>query len=129
MIVIRRTLLVTTLLGCALAPQLSAQQALKVPAGLPDWAFNIPDKVQPIAIRAEGVVTVPGSTKKYEAGKIAGNANPPDWFPEEHLPAPKAVAGGQGVRFACGSCHLMSGQSHSVTARIARMPAAHLMRA
>jgi cytochrome c553 len=131
--VTRQFLRRSALVGCALAPlfiapQLSAQQALKVPAGLPDWAFNIPDKVQPVAIRAEGVVTVPGSAKKYEAAKIAGNANPPDWFPDEHPPAPKAVTGGQGVRFACGSCHLMSGQSHSEAADIAGMPAAYLMR-
>ncbi|HMA72062.1 MAG TPA: hypothetical protein VKP67_11320, partial [Xanthobacteraceae bacterium] len=44
---------------CALAPllvaqKLNAQEALKVPEGLPDWAFNIPDKVQPTAVRVEG---------------------------------------------------------------------------
>ena len=27
--------------------ELNAQAALTVPAGLPDWAFNIPDKIQP----------------------------------------------------------------------------------
>ena len=43
-------------LVCALAPLfmargLSAQEALTVPEGLPDWAFNIPDKIQPTAVR------------------------------------------------------------------------------
>src|SRR5262245_43742788 len=95
---------------CALAPLFSvqeanAQEALTVPEGLPDWAFNIPDKVQPSGVRPEGIVKVPGSTKEYDAAKIAGNANPPDWFPDEHPPAPKAVTGGTGIRFACGSCH------------------------
>ncbi len=110
------------------ARELSAQAALLVPAGLPDWAFNIPDKVQPTAVRPEGIITAPGSAKKYEATKIAGNANPPDWFPDEHSAAPRAVTGGQGVRFACGSCHLMSGQGHPESADIAGMPAAYLMR-
>jgi len=120
-------------LACALAPLLiaqgvNAQAELKVPAGLPDWAFNIPDKVQPSAVRPQGTVTVPGSAKKYEAAKIAGNATPPDWFPDEHPAAPKAVAGGEGARFACGSCHLMSGQSHAEAADIAGMPADYIIR-
>jgi cytochrome c553 len=120
-------------LVCALAPLLgarnvNAQAALSVPAGLPDWAFNIPDKVQPSAVRPEGIVRAPGSAKAYDAAKIAGNANPPDWFPDEHPAAPRSVTGGPGITFACGSCHLMSGQGHPEAADIAGMPAAYLIR-
>ncbi len=107
---------------------LNAQEALTVPAGLPDWAFNIPDKIQPTAVRVEGIVRAPGSTKEYEWAKVAGTANPPDWFPDEHPPAPKAVTGGPGIRFACGACHLMSGQGHPEAADIAGMPAEYLIR-
>ncbi|HEY4264275.1 MAG TPA: c-type cytochrome [Micropepsaceae bacterium] len=120
-------------LVCGLAPlliarELNAQAELTVPAGLPDWTFNIPDKAQPSAVRVEGIVKAPGSTKEYEAAKIAGNANPPDWFPDEHPAAPHVVTGGQGVRFACGSCHLMSGQGHSEAADLAGQPAEYLIR-
>ncbi len=120
-------------LACAFAPFLmaqaiSAQEALKVTEGLPDWLFNIPDKVQPSAVKVEGIIKAPGSAKEYEAAKIAGTANPPDWFPDEHPPAPKVVTGGPGIRFACGACHLMSGQSHSEAADIAGMPAEYLVR-
>jgi cytochrome c553 len=120
-------------LALALAPligvrEVKAQAELTVPAGLPDWAFNIPDKVQPSAVRVEGIVKAPGSARAYEAAKIAGTANPPDWFPDEHPPAPRAVTGGQGIRFACGACHLMSGQGHPEAADIAGLPAAYLMR-
>ena len=120
-------------LVCALAPllaarELNAQAALTVPAGLPDWAFNIPDKIQPSAVRPEGIVRAPGSTKEYDAAKIAGNANPPDWFPDEHPAAPRSVTGGTGITFACGSCHLMSGQGHPEAADIAGMPAEYLIR-
>jgi cytochrome c553 len=108
--------------------QLGAQQALKVPDGLPDWAFNIPDRVQPTAVKLEGIIKAPGSAKEYAATKIAGNANPPDWFPDQHPPAPRVVAGGPEIRFACGSCHLMSGQGHPESADIAGMPAAYLIR-
>ncbi len=119
-------------LACAVAPLLvvraGAQEALKIPDGLPEWAFNIPDKAQPAAFRPQGVVKAPGSAREYEAAKIAGTANPPDWFPDEHPPAPKAVTGGPGIRFACGACHLMSGQSHPEAADIAGMPAEYLVR-
>src|SRR5207302_9605239 len=56
------------------------------------------------------------------------NGNPPDWLPGAHPPAPKVVMGAQGIRFACGSCHLMSGQGHPEAADIADMPAAYIMR-
>jgi cytochrome c553 len=122
-----------SVLVCALAPllivrQLTAQAPLTVPAGLPDWAFNIPDKIQPTAVRVEGIVKAPGSAKEYEAAKIAGNANPPDWFPDEHPAAPPSVKGGPGITLACGSCHLMSGQGHSESADLAGMPAEYLIR-
>jgi cytochrome c553 len=120
-------------LVCAFAPllmvcELGAQEALKVPEGLPDWAFNIPDKVQPSAVKPEGIVRAPGSAKEYEWAKVAGNGNPPDWFPDEHPAAPRSVTGGPGMRFACGSCHLMSGQGHPEAADIAGMPAEYLIR-
>ena len=120
-------------LVCALAPllivrELTAQAVLTVPAGLPNWAFNIPDKIQPTAVRVEGIVRAPGSAKEYEAAKIAGNANPPDWFPDEHPAAPPSVKGGPGITLACGSCHLMSGQGHSESADLAGMPAEYLIR-
>jgi cytochrome c553 len=103
-------------------------QTLSVPAGLPDWAFNISDKIQPSAVRPEGVVRANGSAKEYETAKIAGNANPPDWFPDEHGPAPRPVNGGPGITMACGSCHLMSGQGHPESADLAGMPAEYLIR-
>jgi cytochrome c553 len=118
-------------LGCtvclALAPVLMGQ-TISVPAGLPAWAFNVPDKIQPAAVRPEGVVRAKGSAKQYDAAKIAGNANPPDWFPEEHGPAPRSVKGGTGITMACGSCHLMSGQGHPESADLAGMPAEYLIR-
>jgi cytochrome c553 len=118
----RATLLFTVAVG------LHAQAPIAVPAGLPDWAFNVPDRVQPASVRPEGVVRAQGSGKEYEASKIAGNANPPDWFPEEHGPAPKSVQGGAGIGTACGSCHLMSGQGHSESADLSGMPAEYLVR-
>jgi cytochrome c553 len=107
---------------------LRAQEVLTIPDGLPEWTFNIPDKEQPWAVKVEGKVRAKGSAREYDAKAIAGNATPPDWFPDQHPPAPKVVTGGEGIRFACGSCHLMSGQSHAEAADIAGMPKEYLIR-
>lgn len=117
----------STLLLCVFTPALMAQ-TLSVPAGLPDWAFNIPDKIQPPAIAPQAVVRATGSAREYNAAAIAGNANPPDWFPDEHGPAPRSVKGDTGITMACGSCHLMSGQGHPESADLAGMPAEYLIR-
>jgi cytochrome c553 len=97
-----------------------------IPNGLPSWAFNIPDPVQPPESKVPAIVRAPGSSKEYEASAIAGNANPPDWFPDEHPAAPRSVKGP--MPNACGSCHLMSGQGHPESADIAGMPAEYLIR-
>jgi cytochrome c553 len=100
-----------------------------LPNGLPAWAYNLPDKVQPPSVEVTGPVHVPGSSKEYDTAKIAGNANPPDWFPNEHGPAPRIVTGEGGATvMACGSCHLMSGQGHPESADMAGLPAGYIVR-
>jgi cytochrome c553 len=122
----RHKLLPTALL---LSTLVAAQTPLSVPNGLPAWAFNIPDKVQPPRTPVNGPIQVPGSSKKYDAAKIAGNAHPPDWFPEEHGPAPSIVTGEGGeTKMACGSCHLMSGQGHPESADLAGLPVEYFVR-
>jgi cytochrome c553 len=119
-----RISLLVSLFAVAAAAQNPAPTT--IPNGLPEWAFNIPDKVQPPEPRVPGTVRAPGSSKEYEAGAIAGNANPPDWFPDEHPPAPRSVKGP--LPNACGTCHLMSGQGHPESADIAGMPAEYIIR-
>jgi len=97
-----------------------------IPNGLPEWAYNIPDKVQPPEPKVPATVRVSGSAQEYEASAIAGNTNPPDWFPDEHPAPPKSVKGP--MPNACGSCHLMSGQGHPESADIAGMPAEYILR-
>jgi cytochrome c553 len=97
-----------------------------IPNGLPAWAYNLPDTVQPPEPRVPAKVRAAGSGQEYEASAIAGNANPPDWFPDEHPPAPRSVKGP--MANACGSCHLMSGQGHPESADIAGMPPEYIIR-
>ncbi len=96
--------------------------------GLPTWAYNVPDKVQPQTAEETGMVRMPGSSKEYAANKVEDGANPPDWFPDEHGAAPDVVKGGTGKPIAaCGSCHLMSGQGHPESADIAGMPVEYIV--
>ena len=112
-----------------LSSEVLGQTPLSIPNGLPAWAYNVPDKVQPPSNPATGLVRVSGSSRTYEATKIAGNATPPDWFPEEHGPAPPIITGeGGATRMACGSCHLMSGQGHPESADLAGLPVEYLVR-
>jgi cytochrome c553 len=107
----------------------AAQMPQSIPNGLPAWAYNVPDKVQPPSAEVTGPVHLPGSTREYDAAKTASNSNPPDWFPDEHGPAPRIVKGEAGVAMmACGSCHLMSGQGHPESADIAGLPADYVVR-
>lgn len=95
----------------------------------PSWAFLVPDKDQPQVKEDEGPVHVPGSSKTYTAKEIENLALPPDWYPQEHGPVPKVVAGAPGsTALACGSCHLMRGQGHPESADLAGMPVEYIIR-
>jgi len=123
---IMRSLVIITITLFAAAAAAQNPAPTTIPNGLPEWAFNIPDKVQPPEPKVPATVRVDGSSKEYEATAIGGNANPPDWFPDEHPSAPRSVKGP--MPNACGSCHLMSGQGHPESADIAGMPAEYIVR-
>jgi cytochrome c553 len=106
-----------------------AQMPTSIPNGLPTWAYNIPAKDQPPLPKISGTIQVPGSTKEYDAAQVRSTTNPPDWFPEEHPPAPEIAKGPNAPPGAvCGTCHLMSGQGHPESADIAGMPAEYIIR-
>jgi cytochrome c553 len=88
-----------------------------VPAREPSWAFP----VQAVTLPPEAAEpkSVPGSTKKYTPAEIDNLLAPPDWFPDEHQPAPAIVQKGHAGALACGSCHLMSGSGHPESADVA----------
>lgn len=54
-----------------LTPAVRAQNPTPttIPNGLPEWAYNIPDKVQPAEPRVPAIVHVPGSGKEYQASR------------------------------------------------------------
>jgi len=90
------------------------------------WAF--PVKNGDLPPEEAGPKSIPGSTKSYTQMQIEDLSNPPDWFPEEHAPAPPIVQHGHGDALACGACHLMSGVGHPESADMAGLKAEYIRR-
>ena len=93
------------------------------------WAFPGTDKVLPPGDDDSVVRQVPGSAKSYTQAQIDDLFNPPDWFPDEHVPMPPVVQHGSGaVAPACASCHLASGLGHPESANLTGLSADYLLR-
>lgn len=128
----RRALTVAAILAMLSAGVSSQQpagvQSTALPAPVPrepSWAFQ----VQGGSLPAESPEpkTIPGSTRKYTPKEIDDLTNPPDWFPDQHPPAPEVVQKGRPGVLACGGCHLMSGLGHPESADLTGYTAAYLV--
>jgi len=97
----------------------------------PDWAFGpeTPAPRMPPPANPDEVVTVPGSSRTYTLRQLDDQANPPDWFPDEHPPTPKVVAHGNaaGAR-PCVTCHVANGHGHPENSRLPGATASYLLR-
>lgn len=80
--------------------------------GTLSWAWPDFDRNPPARKEDPGPRSMPGSTRTYLLEQALSPTEPPDWFPDEHPPAPEIVLHAKGVAWACGSCHLMSGLGH-----------------
>jgi cytochrome c553 len=93
------------------------------------WAF--PAKVemnQPPIPETPGPKQLPGSSRMYTQEQVDNLSSPPDWFPDQHPPAPKIVVDGTANKgFACGSCHLMSGAGHPESSDLLGLPADYII--
>jgi len=91
------------------------------------WAFPEPSPDFPPEDNSV-VKHVPGSSKSYTQSQIDDIYNPPDWFPDEHMPFPKVVASGEGKATpGCASCHLASGSGHPESANLTGLTADYLL--
>ena len=104
---------------------ISGQQPA-APGREPSWAFHAING----AVPAEEPTpkNLPGSAKAYTPAQIDDLSNPPDWFPDEHSPAPSIVQKGHGGALACGACHLMSGEGHPESAGLTGFSAEYIVR-
>jgi cytochrome c553 len=73
-----------------------------------------------------GSKNLPGSAKTYTQTQVDDLLNPPDWYPDQHAPAPQIVMKGHGNALACGACHLMSGLGHPESSDLTGLSAAYI---
>ena len=66
---------------------------LALAADYPDWAYPVTprDRPPPDAVILK---MLPGSSKQYTQAQIDDPFNPPDWYPDQHPPAPAVVTKG-----------------------------------
>ncbi|HVA93733.1 MAG TPA: c-type cytochrome [Candidatus Dormibacteraeota bacterium] len=111
----------------AQAPLPSAAPATPPPPAVA-WAYNIPSKNPPPQKPETGPIHIPGSSKTYLRAQIGNFHNVPDWFPNEHGPAPSVVLHGNGKAvLACGTCHGMSGLGHPESANLTGLSTAYFL--
>ena len=94
-----------------------------------DLAFAFPDPSPDFPPEDGSVVKhTPGSNKSYTQEQIDDLYNPPDWFPDEHMPFPRVVAHGEAKATpGCASCHLASGSGHPESANLTGFTAEYLL--
>ena len=91
------------------------------------WAFPEPSPDFPPEDNSV-VKHLPGSSKSYTQGQVDDIYNPPDWYPDEHVPFPRVVASGEGKATpGCASCHLASGSGHPESANLTGLTADYIV--
>ncbi|MEI8258678.1 MAG: hypothetical protein WCJ30_23640, partial [Deltaproteobacteria bacterium] len=94
----------------------------------PDWAYPGCSKRATVNDGSEAV-GVPGAAVSMLPARIRAPADPPDWFPDEHSPAPPVVmVGATPTTYACGYCHLVDGHGRPENAKLAGLPADYILR-
>ena len=92
------------------------------------WAYPTVDPNHPPQEMDQDVPrTVPGSTRSYSLREINDNANPPDWFPNDHPPAPEIVFHAKDPLQACAACHMASGMGHPQNGQIVGLPVEYIL--
>ena len=94
----------------------------------PQWAFPINPPGLPAPQDDGKIRTLPGSAAQFSFAQLRDFFSPPDWYPEDHPAMPPLVAhGAQPGSFACGFCHLPTGNGRPENANIAGLPASYII--
>jgi cytochrome c553 len=92
------------------------------------WAYpQTKDPAPPPPVTSDPV-HVPGSALAFTRAQIMDDANPVDWFPGEHPPAPPIVAHQPtGGPTPCAECHLYDGHGFLAAADLAGLSPAYIV--
>jgi cytochrome c553 len=107
-------------------------------ADRPQWAFFVPStetaKLNAMPrFDSSAQWSAPGSVKSYTLTELRDVLNPPDWYPNEHLPMPEIVAHGSRIEtdgpplLPCALCHLPNGAGHVESAALAGLSASYMV--
>ncbi|MBS0361025.1 MAG: c-type cytochrome [Proteobacteria bacterium] len=91
------------------------------------WAYpKVPDA--PLPTLPPGRYAAPGSRISLTSQQLNDDeGGPPDWFPDEHPPAPGVVTHSQqGGPIPCAECHLINGQGFLGAPDLAGLPADYI---
>jgi cytochrome c553 len=116
--------------GCSAPPQKSsAINSLDLQAVLP-WLFplNPPSAEREETNRETTPLHLPNSGLEFTEAQLNDLFFAPDWHPESHSTMPEIVLRGRPPgTFACGYCHLPSGQGRPENAALAGLPSAYIV--
>jgi cytochrome c553 len=112
---------------------LAGSGSVRAAAGMPDWAYAIPQPPPEGTARAAAPPDttsrqVPGSPLSFTRAQISDGFGPADWFPNDHPPMPEIVARGRrpDVR-ACGLCHYPNGKGRQENAGVSGLPVSYFI--
>jgi cytochrome c553 len=76
---------------------------------------------------AHQVMRIAGSPRSYTWGELSSNFLAPNWFPQDHPPAPHVVLFGRKPAWACGACHYPNGEGDTASPALAGLPKAYIL--
>ena len=96
------------------------------------WAFPVfspPSDLHAAKPDPNKVVHVPGSARSYTRAQLDADHFVPDWFPQDHPPAPQIVMVNRkpGWPWPCAECHMPNGQGEIISASPAGLPKAYII--
>jgi len=97
---------------------------------LPYWAYPVPISKPGTAPKPDNTIlkSLPGAKKRFTEAGVNDRFNVPDWYPQDHPPAPPIVLHGRKPHvFACGYCHLPNGQGRPENASLAGQAADYIV--
>ena len=107
-----------------------ASVSAAIAEGPPEWAYADTAKPEMNALPPDDgkIRIVPDTTVQLSIPQIRNFYSPPDWHPEDHpLPPPLVAHGVNPGIYACGYCHLPTGNGRPENANIAGLTAAYIV--
>jgi cytochrome c553 len=127
------TLIATTasLLVCvASTDAIAATSATGNQSAVPAWAFPVspPATAKPAPFDRKRQLHIPNSKVTFSEAQLNDLFAAPDWHPDSHAAMPAIVARGRTPNvYACGYCHLPTGQGRPENASLAGLPATYIV--